>query len=91
MKAVGRPGWWLILYFIPFVNIVLLIVLTVDLSKSFGKSGGLAVGLILLNPIFAPILGLGGSRQVGPVAAGGTWAQGATRHPATRPPGPPAG
>ena len=35
-KIVGRPGWWVILMFIPFVNFVIGIILCIDLAKSFG-------------------------------------------------------
>ena len=59
LKIVGRPGWWLILYFIPIVNIVILIIVMLDLAKSFSKSTGFTVGLILLSFIFIPILGFG--------------------------------
>jgi hypothetical protein len=69
LKIVGRPGWWLILYFIPLVNIVIWIIVAIDLSKSFAKSTGFAVGLILLSFIFIPILGFGPARYAGPAAA----------------------
>jgi hypothetical protein len=69
LKLVGRPGWWLILYFIPIVNIVIWIIVAIDLSKSFGKTSGFAVGLILLAFIFIPILGFGSARYLGPAAA----------------------
>ena len=59
LKVVGRPGWWLILYFIPLVNIIVWIIVAIDLSKSFAKTSGFAVGLILLAFIFIPILGFG--------------------------------
>jgi hypothetical protein len=36
------------------------------LSKSFGKSEGFTVGLILLPFIFYPILGLGDAQYSGP-------------------------
>ncbi len=70
LKIVGRPGWWLILYFIPIVNIVILIIVWLDLAKSFSKSTGFAVGLILLSFIFIPILGFGPATYGGPYAAG---------------------
>ncbi len=70
LKVVGRPGWWLILYFIPIVNIVIFIIVAIDLAKSFSKSTGFAVGLILLAFIFIPILGFGPSSYAGPYAAG---------------------
>jgi hypothetical protein len=70
LKLVGRPGWWLILYFIPIVNIIVWIIVAIDLSKSFAKGSGFAVGLILLAFIFIPVLGFGESRYIGPAAAG---------------------
>ena len=70
LKIVGRPGWWLaLILFIPFVNFIIIIILLIDLAKSFGKGGGFAAGLILLAPIFILILGLGDARYVGPAAA----------------------
>ncbi len=70
LKVVGRPGWWLILYFIPIVNIIVWIIVALDLAKSFAKTTGFAVGLILLAFIFIPILGFGPASYVGPAAAG---------------------
>src|SRR5262245_2950288 len=46
LKVVGRPGWWLILFFIPIVSFIILIIVWFDLSKSFGHGGGFTVGLI---------------------------------------------
>lgn len=69
LEIVGRPVWWIILMFIPFVNIVIAIILAIDLAKSFGKGGGFAAGLILLSPIFYPILGFGSAQYQGPAAA----------------------
>lgn len=68
LKIVGRPGWWLLLFFIPVVDIVIAIMVMVDLAKSFGKSGGFAAGLILLSFIFWPILGFGSAKYAGPAA-----------------------
>ncbi len=70
LKLVGRPGWWLILYFIPIVNFVVWIIVAIDLAKSFGKGTGFAVGLIFLAFIFIPILGFGPAQYVGPSAGG---------------------
>jgi hypothetical protein len=68
LEIVGKPVWWFLLYFIPCVNIVFLI-WTVNLfSKSFGKSEGFTVGLILLSPIFISILAFGDAVYVGPAA-----------------------
>ena len=40
-KIVGRPWWWILLMLIPFVNFIILIILVIDLAKSFGKRSGL--------------------------------------------------
>jgi hypothetical protein len=69
LEIVGRPLWWVILLFIPFVNIVVEIILMVDLARAYGKSTGFALGLIFLSPIFLPILAFGSARYVGPAAA----------------------
>jgi hypothetical protein len=71
LKVVGRPGWWLILYFIPFINLIITIIVYLDLAKSFGKGVGFAVGLIILSFIFIPILAFSDAQYLGPVAAGG--------------------
>lgn len=68
LKLVGRPGWWLLLLFVPFVNLVVAIIALLDLAKAFGKSTAFGVGLIFLAPIFIMILGFGDARYVGPVA-----------------------
>lgn len=93
LKIVGRPGWWLILYFIPIVNIVIAIIVAVDLAKSFGQSPAFAVGLILLSFIFYPILAFGDSRYLGPAAApvgtyGGAGARAVPPPPGALPPPP---
>ena len=40
------PGWWVILWIIPIVNIFILIIVTIDLAKSFGQGIGFALGLL---------------------------------------------
>jgi Family of unknown function (DUF5684) len=67
-KIVGRPGWWVILLFIPFINFIIGIILCIDLAKSFGKGVGFGIGLILLGVIFFPILGFGSAQYQGPAA-----------------------
>jgi hypothetical protein len=69
LKVVGRPGWWLILYFIPIVNLVVVIIVWNDLSKSFGKGVGFTIGLIFLPWVFLAILGWGSASYQGPAAA----------------------
>ena len=83
MKIVGRPGWWLILFFIPIVNFIIWIIVAIDLAKSFGKGTGFAVGLIFLAPIFILILGFGPATYQGPAGPeGGSMATPAPPMPA---------
>lgn len=69
IKIVGRPWWFLLLLLIPLVNIVVAIVLSIDLAKSFGKGAGFGLGLALLGVVFYPILGFGDATYKGPSAA----------------------
>ncbi len=68
MQIVGRPGWWLILFFIPIVSFIVYIIVYIDLAKSFGKSAAFGIGLLFLNIIFLPILGFGDAQYQGPQA-----------------------
>lgn len=72
LKIVGRPTWWIVLFVIPFVSLIPAVLLPLDLAKSFGKSTGFGVGLILLGFIFMPILAFGSAKYVGPSAGGGS-------------------
>ena len=71
LRIVGRPGWWLILFLIPLVNVVIWIIVSIDLAKSFGKGTGFALGLIFFAPIFYMILAFGDATYRGPAAAPG--------------------
>ncbi len=73
LKIIGRPGWWLLLLFIPFVNIIVAIVVALDLAKSFGKSELFGiVGLFIFSLIGYLILAFGDAKYVGPAAGGGS-------------------
>jgi ABC-type sulfate transport system permease subunit len=65
LKIAGKPGWWLIWFFIPFLNFIFGIIATVAFSRSFGKGAGFVVGLILLPIVFMPILAFGEAQYVG--------------------------
>ena len=86
LKIVGRPGWWLLLYLIPIVNVIVHIVVLVDLSHSFGMSGWFAAGLLFLGIIFVPVLGFGDARYLGAAAGRGRLSPAPTYQPS-----PPAG
>jgi hypothetical protein len=67
MRIIGRPVWWVILLFIPFVNFIVLIIVYLDLAKAFGKGVGFGIGLVFLPFIFMPLLAFGDARYTGPV------------------------
>ena len=72
LEIVGRPIWWIILFFIPCVNIIIPAIISIDLAKSFGKDALFGIGLWLLGFIFYPILGFGKAQYIGPAAAEGS-------------------
>ena len=61
LEIVNRPIWWFLLLLIPCVGIVIAVLVTIDLAKSFGKDAGYAIGLILLPIVFYPLLAFGGA------------------------------
>ena len=65
LKIGGKPWWWLLLFLIPFINIIFAIWMVNMISKSFGKDEGFTVGLVLLGIIFWPILGFGSAKYLG--------------------------
>lgn len=65
LKIAGKPGWWLVLFLVPLVNLVISIIMTLGVARNFAKGGGFAVGLILLPFIFYPILAFGDAKYAG--------------------------
>ena len=65
-RIAGKPGWWVLMCFIPFVNYVFIIWLYNMISKSFGKDEAFTVGLVLLGIVFWPILGSSDAKYQGP-------------------------
>ena len=68
LEIVGRPIWWILLMFIPFVNMIVGFVLMMDMAKSFGKGAGFGLGLFFLGFIFYPLLGFGDAQYEGAAA-----------------------
>jgi hypothetical protein len=66
VKISGKPGYWALLFFVPFVNIVILIWTWNMISKSFGKDWAFTIGLVLLPIIFFPVLGFSDAKYLGP-------------------------
>ena len=65
LKIAEKPGWWLVLFVIPIVNLYALVVVSINIAKAFGKGIGFAIGLMILNvPLYA-FLGLSKAQYVG--------------------------
>ncbi len=62
-QIAGLSGIYVLLCFIPLVNIYALIMIFNGISKAFGKATGFTVGLILLPYVFMPILAFGKDSQ----------------------------
>jgi uncharacterized protein DUF5684 len=97
LEIVGRPTWWVLFFLLGFVPVVgsiatlgFAIVITNDLSKSFGKGIGFTLLLIFLPFIGFPMLAFGKSQYHG-LAAGVTPATSPSMAPpaAPTPPTPP--
>lgn len=69
LEIVGKPLWWIVLMFIPVVNIIIAIMLCHQLALSFGQGIGMTLLLIFLPFIAWLMLGFGDARYIGP---GGT-------------------
>jgi hypothetical protein len=68
-KIAGKPGWWVILFLIPIVNLIISIILSIAVANSFGKSALFGIGLAFLPYIFYLILGFGSAKYLGPAAS----------------------
>ena len=65
LEIIGKPVWWIVLFLIPFVNIIISIIAINEVSKSFGRGAGTTVGLIFLPFIFYPVLAFGSAQYQG--------------------------
>jgi len=58
-KIIGKPGYWLVLFIIPYVSAIFLIWSINLLRKKFDKSLGYFFGLLFLPYVFFPMLAFG--------------------------------
>ena len=72
LEIVGKPVWWVLLMFFPFVNLIVFIWMVNLLAKSFGKTELYTIGMVLLPFIFYPLLAFGDSQYRGPAGSGVT-------------------
>jgi len=66
-KIAGKPGWWLIFWFVPFplVSLIIAVIIFLPIAENFGKGVGYGLGLIFLSPIFLPMLAFGDAEYEG--------------------------
>jgi hypothetical protein len=69
LEILGREWFWLLLMFIPGVNLVIAVVMMLDLAKVFGKDTAFGCLLILFPWVMIPVLALGDAKYLGPIAA----------------------
>jgi hypothetical protein len=66
IKIGSQPGWFVILMFIPVVNLIIYIITALGIAKNFAKSGAFGLfGLVVFSFIGFPVLGFGSSKFVG--------------------------
>ena len=59
IKIGGNAWWWLLLLFVPLVNFLALIKISIDVARAFGRGIGFGLGLSFFSFIFWPLLGFG--------------------------------
>lgn len=64
VKIAKLPGWFLLLYIIPIVNVVVAIYVTLKFCEAYGKSTLFAVLTIFFGFITLPILAFGSSQYI---------------------------
>ena len=70
LKIGDNEWWWLLLLFVPIVNIFVTVKMSIDVAKSFGCGVLFGVGLWLLPVVFFPVLGFGDYEYRGPGGSG---------------------
>ena len=58
-KVAQKPGWFVLLFFIPIVNLIMTFVVSFGVAERFRRGAGFGIGLALLPFIFYPILAFG--------------------------------
>ena len=65
-QIAGRNGLWFLLLFVPIANIIAIVVLSLDLARSYGKSPVFGIfGLLLFPYVGYLMLGFDSSTYVG--------------------------
>ncbi len=64
LKIVDKPMWWLIFFFIPFINVFMVLLMIVETAKTFKKFGLLEQGIAVVFAFaYMPYLGFSNNEQ----------------------------
>ena len=69
LQIVGRPAWWILLFFVPVVNFAISIMLSLDLAKVFNKTPVFGIIALWFLPVGYFILGFGSAKYTKPGSA----------------------
>ncbi len=58
LRIAGRSAWWTLLAIVPFVNLLVMLLAALGISRRFGHGVPLAIGLWLLPFVFYPMLAI---------------------------------
>lgn len=64
LEIVGLPIWYILLMFVPIVNVIISVVIMAKMAKVFGKGTGFVLGMLFLPLIFYPILAFDKSEYI---------------------------
>lgn len=56
VQIVKQPGWWVVLFFVPIVNIVMLILVWMKIAEILGKPNWLGI-LMFISPVNLVVIG----------------------------------
>lgn len=68
LQIIGRPGWWILLFFVPIANLVVSVLMALDLAKVFNKSALFGIMLLWFIPVGYLILAFGSAKYTAPGA-----------------------
>jgi len=64
LEIVKLPIWYILLMFVPIVNVIISVVIMAKMAKVFGKGTGFVLGMLFLPLIFYPILAFDKSEYI---------------------------
>ncbi len=86
-RIAGMSGWWVLAGLVPFLNIVAVVLLAINLAKVFGQTAVIAVLIALFSFIMYFYLSYGSARYLGPQASKAPFGAGNQAQPSYTPAG----